>query len=131
MKSTIREDNNRKVIKQEYLNDNALLEVTELDDSIKVSIRFVENDSVKEHALTTMTRSKYLQEGEERIVISEDGKKIALFRREGEDFWLERLYDLEEHSFTVADFMDIEYKKHFKSPVLSKSLSYKMEVKDA
>lgn len=131
MKDTIREDNERKVIKQEYLNDNALLEVAEVDDSIRISVRFVEKKTIKEHTISIMTKEKYAEIGESSIIASEDGKKLAIFRKEGNEFQLDRLYDLEEHEFSVADFMDIEYRKHFKEPVLNKYLSYKMEVQNA
>lgn len=125
MKNTIREDNQRKVIKQEYLNENSLQEVALVDGKIQITIRFVEGKSIKEHTLTIMTPEELLNE-ENTFKVSDDGKKIALFRKKGDEYTLDRLYDLEEHEFAVSDFMDIEYKKHFKTPVLNKYLSYKV-----
>lgn len=131
MNNTIKADNERKVIKQEYLNDNALLEVIEVDESIKICVRFIEENKIKEHTLIIMTKEKYNREGQFRIIVSEDNKKIALFCRAGDGYQLERLYDLEEHEFAVCDFMDIEYRNHFKKPVLNKCLIYKMEGENA
>lgn len=124
MKKTIREDNQRKVIKQEYLNENSLQEVALVDGKIQITIRFVEGMSIKEHILATMTPEELINEVN-TYKVSDDGKKIALFRKKGDEYCLERLYDLEKHEFSISDFIDIEYKKHFKTPALNKYLRYK------
>lgn len=129
MKKTIKEDNQRTVIKQEYLNNNSLLEISIVDGKIEVTIRFIEGKSIKEHILTIMSVEDFLLE-KDTYRISEDGKKMALFKTKNDEYYLERLYDLEEHEFTVCDFMDLEYRKHFTIPVLNEHLSYKKVKKD-
>lgn len=130
MEQTIKKDNERKVIKQEYLNENSLCETVVIDNSIRISIRFIEHSSVKEHIITTLPAEVYLTESEDRIRISEDGRMLAVFSKRKEEFFLNRLYDLEEHCFSVPDFIDIEYKKHFQSPKLDSHLTYQKVKKD-
>lgn len=125
MKDTIKKDRERKVIKEEYLDDNTLLEVTLEDKKVTISVRYVESPvhGIKEHILLTMTVEEYTKSKDKFIMINEERNAIAIFERKGEVFFLRSVYETEEHSFSAADFTDLVFKKRFPQKQLTKELT--------
>lgn len=130
MRKNIKADKERTIIKEEYINDNSLLEAT-LEDNreVTLTIRFVKSpiEGIKEHFLTKMTIYDFLSETDFNnfLKISEDNSAIAIFKEVPEGFQLERLYDTEEHSFALDEFIDIVYKEKFPELALNKHLVLK------
>ena len=124
MKKTIKEDRQRKVIKEELLNDNLILEYTQEKDKIIVGVRFVDSpiSGIKEHILATYDVAEYTEHIGELIQISEDKSAVALFKPIEGGYQLYRVYDTEEHSSEVDDFIDIVYDKKFPHQPLNKQL---------
>lgn len=128
MKKTIKADKNRKILKEEYLNDNTLLEIVMEDDrNIIVSVRFVEGSSntIREHVLTKMTIYDYLSDYNDLIKKSADSSAIAIFVKTKEGLQLNRFYNIEEHAFALDEFIDIVYEEKFPKLVLDKHLILK------
>ena len=125
MKKTIKADKSRKILQEEFLNDNSLLELTMEDNrDILVGIRFVEGVGfgIKEHILTKMSIYDYLSEYSNLVKISEDSSAIAIFNKTKAGYQLDRLYDLEEHAFALDEFIDIVFEKKFPKLSLDKYL---------
>lgn len=124
MKDTIRKDRERKVIEEEYLDDNTLLEVTLEDKKVVIGIRFVDSpvSGIKEHILHTMTVEDYMKNKDKTIMINEERNAIAIFGRNEEGYYLENVYETEEHSFSPSDFADIVFMKRFPQKKLTKNL---------
>ena len=115
MKKTIKEELATSYINEVFLSDNNLLLVAVDDslDNISVQVRYVEKNSIKESVLKTIPRKDFIQ-GKVKIDINEDHSAIAISERQGRDYKLTKLYSLQDHSFSVPDFMEIEYKNMFK-----------------
>lgn len=113
MKKTIKEDNNRKILKTEYLNDNSLLEYVEENEMVHVTIRFVEGQSIKVQTLCTMSKEDYNAYLGSLIVKSENNEAIAIFRRENDKFFLQDVYEITTRQPSVSDFLDLSYRKYF------------------
>lgn len=125
MKKTIKADKSRKILQEEFLNDNSLLELTMEDNrDILVGIRFVEGVGfgIKEHILTKMSIYDYLSEYSNLVKISEDSSAIAIFNKTKAGYQLDRLYNLEEHAFALDEFIDIVFEKKFPKLSLDKYL---------
>ena len=133
MKKTIREDLEEKYRRAVLVNDNALLIYTEsetIENRMDVRLRYVDNNTIKEQYLTHMTRKEFETQREERIEINEQRNAIAMYKIEGDDVILTRLYKIEEHTFAIEEFLDLEYKKWFSNHELSYELKKKRGTKD-
>lgn len=128
MKKTIKADKQRKILKEEFLNDNALLQATMEDNrDVTISVRFVEHPlvGIKEHILTKLSIYDYVSDYDNLIKIANDSSAIAVFNKTDEGFQLDSLYDAEEHTFAIDEFIDIAYEKKFPELVLDKYLVLK------
>ena len=115
MEKTIKEDRKRKIIKEELIGDNNLIqyEYDPHNNIVKFGVRFIENLSIKEHIITFLTFQEYLTELDKIVRFNEDNTAIAIFRKENDDYVLHNFYNLETHNFSCIDFMDIEYNNKF------------------
>ena len=114
MKSRIKEDKEVKVLSEELLSDNALLQYRQTaDNEISVVIRYVKASSIKEVTLfkTDPKNNKYL------LSISDDKEAVAVFEEQEQGFILTRLFELENHTFECSDFIDLAYNKHFEQKI--------------
>ena len=87
MKTTIKKDRQDKVLSEELISDNALLQYRQTsEDEVSIVVRYIDSRSIKETTLykTDPTNNKYL------LCISDDKQAIAVFE-EQEDFILSRL----------------------------------------
>lgn len=128
MKKTIKADKSRKILKEEFLNDNSLLEITMEDNrDILVGVRFVEGvgSGIKEHILARINIYDYASEYSDLVKISYDSSAIAIFNKTKAGYQLDRFYDLEEHAFALDEFKDIVFKKKFPELALDKYLVLK------
>ena len=119
MKKTIKEEQERIIIREEILDDNSLMQY-EFDKNINkvvLVVRFVKNNTIKEHVLTTMTLKEYTDELNRLVKINVNNTAIALFKKEAHEayneYTLYNCYKLKEHDFSLVDFVDLEYKKYF------------------
>jgi hypothetical protein len=113
MKKNILDEMGVKVLRQVLMGENSLLLYKENEkDKTKVDIcvRFIEYDSIKEHHIVTLPKDKLFIG---LMEFSRDGKAIAIYKEVPEGFQLQRVYDMETHSFGISDFLDLEYKKSF------------------
>ncbi len=124
MKATIRDDQNRQIIKEEYVNENSLLEVSKEKDDFIVTIRYVESPSVGiiEHFLTKINFFEYKTLFSELVRISNDNTTIAIFKSVEDGFVLEKVYDASSHEFLPDEYMDIKFMEKFSDIVLNKQL---------
>ena len=130
MKKTILDEMGVKVLREVFMDENSLLLYKENDkDKTKVDIcvRFIENNSIKEHHIVTLPKDKLFIG---LIEFSKNGKAIATYKEVREGFQLDRVYDLETHSFGIAEFLDLEYEKSFPYNELSPQLIKKRGTKD-
>lgn len=128
MRKTIKADKSRKILKEEFLNDNALLESTMEDNrDILVVVRFVEGPSsgIKEHILTKMNVYDYMSEYNNLVKKSKDSSTIAIFNKTEEGYQLNRVYDVNKHEFALEEFIDIVYEDKFPELALDKHLILK------
>lgn len=128
MRKTIKADKERKILKEEFLNDNALLQATmEENRDVTIGIRFVENPlvGIKEHILTKLSIYDYMSDYDNLVRISSDSSAVAIFNKTEEGFQLNRFYDAEEHSFALSEFIDIVYEEKFPELALDKHLVLK------
>lgn len=128
MKKNIKEDQKREVFLSEYLNNNALLELTSVENKdIVFSIRYVDvkERSIKEHYLTKLSIDDYVSEKDNLIKISEDSSTIAVFKKLDEKFQLSKVYDTKKNEFILEEFIDIVYEKKFPNYPLDKQFILK------
>ena len=126
MKKTIKSDNERNIIKQFYINDNTLVQI-EFDketELVIISLRYVEDpiSGIKETILTKMQMDEYIESFEQLVRVNEDKNSIAVLKKFGKEYRLERLYDVENHQYIPEDYKDIVFKEKFKSFSLNKEL---------
>ena len=123
MKKTLKEDLDRIIVKEELIGDNNLIQY-EYDwkqDTILLGVRFVAGTSIKEHIIKQMTVHEYASELHEIVRFNEDKSAIAIFKKQDENYILDKCYDLNEHAFASIEFMDLEYNQRFpKNPVNEK-----------
>ena len=63
--------------------------------------------------------SKIIEENEEK-------NAIAIFKRDEQgNYELRNVFDVEEHSYAILEFMDIVYAKKFPNKKLNKDLTHK------
>lgn len=131
MKATIRDDQNRQIIKEEYVNENSLLEVSKEKDDFIVTIRYVESPSVGiiEHFLTKINFFEYKTLFSELVRISNDNTTIAIFKSVEDGFVLEKVYDASSHEFLPDEYMDIKFMEKFSDIVLNKQLILTNDIK--
>ena len=128
MKKTIKADKKRKILKEEFLNDNALLQATmEENRDVTIGVRFVEHPlvGIKKHILTRLSIYDYMSDYDNLIKIANDSSAVAVFTKTDEGLQLDRLYDAEEHEFALSEFIDIVYEKRFPELALDKHLVLK------
>ena len=127
MKKTIREDARRHILRQEYIDDNTLLEFVEEGESILVSIRFVDSGVIREQILRVFPKETGLSRICSMISISDDKEAIALFKAREGALVLEDVYLVLEHSYSFSDFIDICYASHFDKNTLDEYLVYQKD----
>ena len=120
MEKTIKDDLNRKIVYQRMLNDNSLLEYYAKNGMFYITIRFIEQSSIREHVLKILSEDE-MNDIFQIINFNEDDTAIAIFDKTDDGYQLSSVYDVEEHSCEVSDFMDIAYEKKFKK-ALNKQL---------
>ena len=120
MKKTIKEEKERRIIREELIGDNSLVqyEYDEETNRVMLVVRFVKNNTIKEHILITMTLDEYNDELDRIVKFNKNNSAIALFKKEDFEgafykYTLHDCYDLREHSFALVDFLDLEYHKKF------------------
>ncbi len=121
MKKTIREDQERFIMKSELLNDNTLLEYVAEHGNMIVGVRYIESpiSGIKEDILINMDIVEFMKHQEELLEINEDKTGIAIFKPSEEGYYsLIDVYDTVEHQFGIQDFIDLEYEKRFKDKPL-------------
>lgn len=128
MRKTIKADKSRKILKEEFINDNSLLELTMEDNrDILVGVRFVEGacSGIKEHILMRMSVYDYMSEYNNLVKKSKDSSTIAIFKKTDDGYQLNRVYDAEKHEFALEEFIDIVYEDKFPELALDKHLVLK------
>ena len=127
MKKTIKEDNNRRILESKYLNDNTLLEyVLEDNKEVVATIRYVSGviSGIREITLTRMSLEDYANNLSKIIEENETKDAIAIFKRDEKgNYELRNVFEVEEHSFAILEFMDIVYNKKFPNKQLNKNLT--------
>lgn len=126
MKKTIREDNNRKILESRYLNDNTLLEFVLDGNQVVASIRYVSGvvSGIREITLTTMSLEDYANNLSKIIEENEEKDAIAIFKRDEDgNYELRNVFEVEEHSYSILEFIDIVYAKKFPNKKLNKNLT--------
>ena len=122
MKTTIKKDRQDKVLSEELISDNALLQYRQTsEDEVSIVVRYIDSSSIKETTLykTDPTNNKYL------LCISDDKQALAVFEEHKDDFVLSRLYDVKEHTFVPHDFIDIAYNQKFPNQQVNHQLVLK------
>ena len=125
MRRTIKEDRERIVLHSELLNDNTLLELSSNHGYMDVGVRFIESPvtGMKEHILLHMDTVKFMKHKDQLMEINEGKDAIAIFEPTGEEgYFLDRVYDTEEHEFAIPEFVDIVYSQKFPNQSISKTL---------
>lgn len=129
MKKTLKEDNNRKILESRYINDNTLLEFTLEEDKVIVGVRYISGhiSGIKEVILTTMSLEDYTNNLSNIIEENETKDAIAIYKKskETDSYKLYSIFDLEEHSYAIQEFIDIVYSKKFPNKKLNKNLTRK------
>lgn len=122
MKDTIKKDKERKIIKEEYLDDNTLLEVSIDEGMVIISVRFVESPitGIREHTLLQVKAEDYMKHMDKLIDVNEKKDAIAIFTPTKEGYLLRDVYDAKEHEFTNTDFTDLLYRERFPQKKLNK-----------
>ena len=126
MKKTIREDNSRKILESRYLNDNTLLEFVLEGNQVVASIRYVSGvvSGIREITLTTMSLEDYANNLSKIIEENEEKNAIAIFKWDEQgNYELRNVFDVEELSYAILEFMDIVYAKKFPNKKLNKNLT--------
>ena len=124
MKKNLKEEKQRKIIKEDWIDDNNLLEYVLEKEQISIGIRFIDSktNSLKEHILKQISIKDWEQKEKEWIEISRDKTVIAIFQEIGQEYALESVYDIVDHSPIYYEFMDIIYEKKFPNNPLNKEL---------
>lgn len=128
MKKTIKEDNARRILESRYLNDNTLLEFVLEGNQVVANIRYVSGvvSGIREITLTTMSLEDYANNLSRIIEENETKDAIAIFKRDEDgNYELRNVFDVEEHSYAILEFMDIVYSKKFPNKKLDKNLTHK------
>ena len=112
MEKTIKDDLNRTVVYSKLLDDNTLLEYSLKDDMFYITIRYIEMNAIREQFLKVLKKDEVVDIGE-TVEFSKDGTAIAIFNKTDDGYQLRGVYDLEEHTYEISDFMDIAYDKKF------------------
>ena len=126
MKKTIKEDNSRRILESRYLNDNTLLEFVLEEKDVVVTVRYVSSpiSGIKEVTLTRMSLEDYANNLSKIIEENEKKDAIAIFKRDEKgNYELRNVFDVEEHSYAISEFMDIVYAKKFPNKKLNKNLT--------
>ena len=113
MEKTIKDDLKREVFYSKLINDNTLLEYYYKDQNFYITVRFIDMGSIQEHYLKIVPIDEMEDIGQ-LVNINEDGTGIAIFNKTDDCYQLYGVYDTEEHSYEVSDFIDIAYDKKFK-----------------
>ena len=123
MKKTIREEVEKYVIHADLINDNTLVEcVLDEEDQVTVSIRHVEGNKIVEQILARISLVQYTDYFQELFEMNEFRDSIAIFKKEGEGFQLDRIFDLKDYRFTSDEYKDLMYKRKFPNKQLTKEL---------
>ncbi len=128
MEKTIKADKKRKILTEDFLNDNTLLQATlQNNRDVLVGVRFVDGPQrITEHILTRMTIYDYMSDYSNLVRISKDSSSIAIFNKTDEGLLqLSRFYDASAHEFALDEFIDIVYEKKFPELALDKHLVLK------
>ena len=123
MKKTIKEDKERIIIKEEFINDNTLLEYVKEDNNVIIGIRYIESPigGIKENILVRIKKEDFT-DIHNFFKIDSQKSTIAIFNAKEDGYQLTKVYDIEEHSLVSEEFMDIVYNKKFPKQPLDKHL---------
>jgi len=125
MERTIKDDNRRHIIRQEYINDNMELQCA-LDDEtniVTISVRYVsELNTINETIFKKVGLDEYMESYYDLVRFNAMKNTVAIFNKIGTDFTLERVYDIKERSFIPEDFKDIVFHEKFAPLKLGKNL---------
>lgn len=118
MEKTLRSEKAVNVLKEEFLDDNALLIFKELNNKsngekgrVEVVMQYIENrNCLREVNLFSIDCTTH---NERFLSVSADNSTIAIFDKEEENYYLNRVYDVSEHNFVADDFKDIVYREKF------------------
>ena len=95
------------------IDDNALIiyrQNEEDKDKVDICLRYVEHNSIKDQFLITLPREKMFRDF---IEVNEDNTAIAIYEEKDNQKVLSRVYKIEDHSFGIPEFLDLEYKQLF------------------
>ena len=108
MEESIKKDQERIIIREELIGDNNLIQYVynREKDNVIVSIRYIENKSIQEHLLTTLSIHQYASELNKRIRI--DDNSISLFDKNKNGYILKGTYNLQEHEYTPSETIKID-----------------------
>ena len=106
MEKNIKAEIERKIFTTKLLNENALLLISKNSNETNstASVRYIEDDCIKETIIAELTPSTTAVEFNDMMV--------AVFKKEDEssdDFQLTAVYDLEHYEFVENDFIKIIY----------------------
>ena len=125
MKKTIKDDQNRLILKSEMINDNALLEVVADEGYIFLSVRYVKYAKINEVILLKMDIVDYMKNQENLIEFNEDKSAIAIFRPHEEGFAIDNVYDLVNHESSGPSDAKYVYPNKFKKILVKYYLKQK------
>jgi len=106
LKSTIKEEKQRQILSETYLNDNCMLVTYAEDFNICVLARYVENNSIRDTFIAKINENIKLK-------ISDSKSHIGVFK----DNELIRLYNAIENNVEYDEFSDIVYNNNFDDKV--------------
>ncbi len=125
MKRTIKEDQERFILKSEMINDNSLLEYTADQGKMIISVRFVDSSKIKENIILSMDIVEYMKHQENLIEFNEDKSAIAVFKPTTEGYSISYVYDFIEHQSASPEFIDLEYENRFGKKLIKRYLKQK------
>lgn len=113
MKKTIKDDQERIILGQQYLDDNNLLEYRVDDREISLSVRYIENNKINEIILTKMLYEDYINDLNNLVKINDNNTAVAIYKRNNNEYYLKKIYKTKNHSLSVSNFIDKEYDMYF------------------
>lgn len=131
MNLNIKDELTRKVIEEELLLDNALLQYAQNEDEVEVVIRYIESfNKIREYLLGVLSFDEYLYNRYEHVEINKESNTIAFFKKinnklddnREENYELSKLYNYEKHLSLGPAFIDLHYKEAHKGKKKTKKI---------
>ncbi len=120
MKRTIKEERETEIIKEEFLDENSLLQYKkDNNNNFEVVIKYITKNQIHEQFLARIENSN---PNKTLLQLNEDSTAIAIFKKYDNAYQLKRLYKVRTHSFAHSEFLDIVYPNFFSKTKLDSHL---------